>query len=163
MSGRNCPEQAVSALLREKRLTLAAAESCTGGLVCKRMTDLSGASSVFNGGVVSYVNDVKANILGVPRETLDRFGAVSAETAAEMAAGVRRVCGSDIGISFTGVAGPDKDDRGNEVGTVYVGIATEEKTYVNLLRLDGDRSAIRCLAVDRGFELLLALLRELPC
>ena len=160
MSGRNCPEQAVSALLREKKLTLAAAESCTGGLVSKRMTDLSGASAVFNGGVVSYVNDVKANVLGVPRETLDRFGAVSAETAAEMAAGVRRVCGSDVGISFTGVAGPDKDDRGNAVGTVYVGIATEEKTYVNLLRLAGDRDTIRRLAVERGMEQLLTLLQE---
>ena len=157
------PEQAVSDLLREKSLTLAAAESCTGGLVSKRMTDLSGASKVFCGGVVSYVNDVKEKVLGVSGETLDRFGAVSAETAAEMAAGVRRICDSDIGISFTGVAGPDKDDRGNDVGTVYVGIATKEKTYVNLLRLDGDRHTIRTLAADRGMELLLALLRERFC
>ena len=98
--------------------------------------------------------------LGVSVETLDRFGAVSAETAAEMAAGVRRVCGSDLGISFTGVAGPNRDDRGNEVGTVYVGVATSEKTYVNLLELAGDRDTIRRLAVEQGMEQLLTLLQE---
>ncbi|MBR6677270.1 MAG: nicotinamide-nucleotide amidohydrolase family protein [Oscillospiraceae bacterium] len=151
---------ALSAALREKKLTLAAAESCTGGLFSKCMTDLSGASEIYHGGVVSYVNEVKARVLGVSPETLDRFGAVSAETAAEMAAGVRRVCGSDLGISFTGVAGPSRDDRGNAVGTVYVGIATEKETYVNLLRLAGDRDTIRTLAVEKGLELLLELLRE---
>ena len=151
---------ALSAVLRERKLTLAAAESCTGGLFSKCMTDLSGASEIYHGGVVSYVNGVKENVLGVSAETLDRFGAVSAETAAEMAAGVRRVCGSDLGISFTGVAGPSKDDRGNEVGTVYVGIATSEKTYVNLLRLAGDRDTIRRLAVEQGMEQLLTLLQE---
>ena len=154
------PEQVLSALLREKKMTLAAAESCTGGLFSKRMTDLSGASNIYHGGVVSYVNEVKANVLGVSWETLDRFGAVSGETAGEMAAGVRKACGSDLGISFTGVAGPNKDDRGNEVGTVWVGISTIDKTYVNLLRLDGDRDAIRTLAVDRGMEWLCEILRE---
>ena len=160
MSGQRPGAEALSALLREKKLTLAAAESCTGGLFSKRMTDLSGASEIYHGGVVSYVNGVKANVLGVSPETLDRFGAVSAETAKEMAEGVRRVCGSDLGISFTGVAGPNRDDRGNEVGTVYVGAATEEKTYVNLLKLAGDRDTIRTLAVEQGMELLLELLRE---
>lgn len=152
--------QALSAVLRERKLTLAAAESCTGGLFSKCMTDLSGASEIYHGGVVSYVNGVKENVLGVSAETLDRFGAVSAETAAEMAAGVRRVCGSDLGISFTGVAGPSKDDRGNEVGTVYVGIATSEKTYVNLLRLAGDRDTIRRLAVEQGMDMLCDILQE---
>lgn len=158
MNSEKCPEQLLSDLLREKKMTLAAAESCTGGLFSKRMTDLSGASEIYHGGVVSYVNEVKANVLGVSRETLDRFGAVSAETAGEMAAGVRRICGSDLGISFTGVAGPNKDDRGNAVGTVYVGIVTNEKTYVNLLRLEGDRDTIRTLAVDRGLEWLCEIL-----
>lgn len=151
---------ALSAALREKKLTLAAAESCTGGLFSKCMTDLSGASEIYHGGVVSYVNEVKARVLGVSPETLDRFGAVSAETAGEMAQGVRRACGSDLGISFTGVAGPSRDDRGNAVGTVYVGIATEKETDVNLLRLAGDRDTIRTLAVEKGMELLLELLRE---
>ena len=161
MSVRERPEQAVSALLREKKLTLAAAESCTGGLISKRMTDLSGASRVYHGGVVSYVNEVKNRVLGVSEETLERFGAVSAETAAEMAAGVRRVCGSDVGVSVTGVAGPDKDDRGNEVGTVYVGVATAENSYVTLLSLSGDRDAIRAAAADHALELVRKTLLEL--
>ena len=160
MSTGKSPEQALSELLRGKRLTLAAAESCTGGLFSKRMTDLSGASEIYHGGVVSYVNGVKANVLGVSPETLERFGAVSAETAGEMAAGVKRVCGSDLGISFTGVAGPNRDDRGNEVGTVWVGIATEGETYVNLLKLAGDRDTIRVLAVENGMNLLCGLLQE---
>ena len=159
MNGERSSAQALSELLREKKLTLAAAESCTGGLFSKRMTDLSGASEIYHGGVVSYVNEVKANVLGVSPETLDRFGAVSAETAGEMAEGVRKVCGSDLGISFTGVAGPNRDDRGNEVGTVYVGIAADQ-TKVSLLKLDGDRDTIRSLAVEQGMELLAELLRE---
>ena len=159
MSIEKNPAEALSALLREKKLTLAAAESCTGGLFSKCMTDLSGASEIYHGGVVSYVNEVKANVLGVSPETLDRFGAVSAETAGEMAEGVRKVCGSDLGISFTGVAGPNRDDRGNEVGTVYVGIAADQ-TKVSLLKLDGDRDTIRSLAVEQGMELLMEILRE---
>lgn len=158
-SGRN-PAEVLSDLLRERKMTLAAAESCTGGLFSKRMTDLSGASEIYHGGVVSYVNGVKEKVLGVSAETLDRFGAVSAETAAEMAAGVRSVCGSDLGISFTGVAGPSKDDRGNEVGTVWVGIATDKETYVNLLELAGDRDTIRSLAVEQGMEMLCKKLQE---
>ena len=156
------PEQAVSDLLREKSLTLAAAESCTGGLISKRMTDLGGASKVYCGGVVSYVNEVKHRVLGVSQETLARFGAVSAETAKEMAAGVRRICGSDIGVSVTGVAGPDRDDRGNAVGTVYVGVATNDQCYVTLLALDGDRERIRSAAADRALELVRETLLELP-
>ena len=96
-------EEVVSGLLAERGLTLAAAESCTGGLLSKRMTDLPGASKVFRGGVVSYVNDVKANVLGVPREVLEQYGAVSEETARAMAEGCRRVCGSDLAVSVTGV------------------------------------------------------------
>ena len=115
-------EEVVSGLLAERGLTLAAAESCTGGLLSKRMTDLPGASKVFRGGVVSYVNDVKANVLGVPREVLEQYGAVSEETARAMAEGCRRVCGSDLAVSLTGVAGPERDDWGNEVGTVYAAL-----------------------------------------
>lgn len=160
MRGGKTAAEVLSGLLREKKLTLAAAESCTGGLFSKRMTDLSGASEIYHGGVVSYVNFVKANVLGVSPETLDRFGAVSAETAEEMAAGVKQICGSDLGISFTGVAGPNRDDRGNAVGTVYVGVATSEKTYVNLMELAGDRDTIRTLAVEKGMDLLCEILQE---
>ncbi|MGM9619163.1 MAG: competence/damage-inducible protein A [Oscillospiraceae bacterium] len=147
-------EEVVSALLRERGLTLAAAESCTGGLLAKRMTDLAGASRVFRGGVVSYTNEVKAAALGVPQETLDVYGAVSAETAKAMAEGVRALCGSDLAVSITGVAGPDKDDRGNEVGTVFIGLAAEDGTMVKRLQLGGWRERIRTAAANCALDLL---------
>ena len=147
-------EETVSRLLRERGLTLAAAESCTGGLIAKRMTDPAGASQVFCGGVVSYTNEVKAAVLGVRQETLDRFGAVSAETAEEMAAGVRRITGSDLGVSVTGVAGPDRDDRGNEVGTVYIGLASAEGVAVRRLLLGGRRERIRNSAANHALDMV---------
>ncbi len=121
--------------LKAKGLTLGAAESCTGGLIAKRLTDVPGASQAFRGGIVSYTNQVKTSALGVPQEVLDQYGAVSAETAAAMAEGVRRALGCDIALSSTGVAGPDRDDRGNEVGTMFVAIATQEGTHVRALKL----------------------------
>ncbi len=147
-------EETVSRLLRERGLTLAAAESCTGGLIAKRMTDPAGASQVFCGGVVSYTNEVKAAVLGVRQETLDRFGAVSAETAEEMAAGVRRITGSDLGVSVTGVAGPDRDDRGNEVGTVYIGLASAQGVTVRRLLLGGRRERIRNSAANHALDMV---------
>ena len=147
-------EAVVSQLLRERGETLAAAESCTGGLIAKRMTDLAGASRVFKGGVVSYTNEVKAGVLGVKQETLEKYGAVSEETAKEMAEGVRRITGSDYGISVTGVAGPDKDDRGNEVGKVYIGIASKDGTVVRRLQLGGRRERIRNSAANHAVDLL---------
>lgn len=155
-------EESVLALLRGRGMTLAAAESCTGGLFSKRMTDLAGASAVFCGGVVSYVNAVKERVLGVRGETLARFGAVSEETAREMAQGVRRICGSDLGISFTGVAGPSQDERGNAVGTVYVAVATKDRCTVERLMLTGDRAEIRDAAVERGFAMVESVLLPLP-
>lgn len=109
--------------LREKGYTLSCAESCTGGLIAKCITDISGCSDVFWGGVVSYDNIVKMNVLGVKKETLDEHGAVSFETAREMALGVKKACSTDIGISTTGIAGPGGGTRGKPVGTVYIGIA----------------------------------------
>ena len=149
-------EQVVSALLLERGLTLSAAESCTGGLVAKRMTDLPGASRVFRGGVVSYVNDVKADILGVPREVLETYGAVSEETARAMAEGCRRVCGSDLAVSLTGVAGPDTDERGNEVGTVYIALAWGEGTICKKLSCGRGRGRdrVRSAAAHNAFDLL---------
>ena len=121
--------------LKERGLTLGTAESCTGGLIAKRLTDVPGASAAFRGGIVSYTNEVKENVLGVPGHLLTQFGAVSQEVAAAMAEGTRRVLGCDIGLSSTGVAGPDRDDRGNEVGTMFVAIATQEGTHVRPLTL----------------------------
>ena len=148
-------EFVLEGLLKEKGLTLGTAESCTGGLMAKRLTDLSGASQVFKGGIVSYTNEVKHHVLGVPQELLDQYGAVSAPVAEAMAEGARRVLGCDIGLSSTGVAGPDKDDRGNEVGTMFVGIATPEGTYVRPLRitLRPVRERLRTITAHHAFDL----------
>ena len=115
--------------LKEKGLTLGCAESCTGGLIAKRLTDIPGASAAFKGGIVSYTNEIKRDVLGVPEQLLTQLGAVSGEVAAAMAEGARRVLRCDIALSSTGVAGPDRDDRDNEVGTMFVAIATPEGTH----------------------------------
>ena len=123
-------EEVCLALLKEKGLTLGTAESCTGGLVAKYMTDLPGSSAVFRGGIVSYTDAVKASVLGVPQEMLDEYGAVSPQVAEAMARGAKAALGCDIAVSATGIAGPDSDDRGNPVGLVYLGLAYEDKCHV---------------------------------
>ena len=157
-------EQVVSAALLERGLTLSAAESCTGGLIAKRMTDLPGASKVFRGGVVSYTNGVKAGVLGVDRDLLERCGAVSEETARAMAEGCRRVCGSDLAVSVTGVAGPDADDRGTEVGTVYIALAAREGTICRRLICGRGRGRdrVRSAAASNAFDLIRRSLLGLP-
>lgn len=122
-------EEVCSALLLERALTLATAESCTGGLIARRITALPGASRVYRGGVVSYWTEVKAAVLGVPQDILDQYGAVSEPTARAMAEGARRITGADIAVSVTGVAGPDPDERGNPVGLVFIGLATPDGTF----------------------------------
>ena len=151
-------EQQVIAALKARGLTLAAAESCTGGLTAKRLTDVPGASAVFLGGVVSYTNGVKERALGVPHDMLEEYGAVSEPVARAMAEGVRRLTCADLALSVTGVAGPDKDDRGHDVGTVYIALSAKNETTVQLLRLSGGRSAIRAAAADEMFRMLLAYL-----
>ena len=157
-------EEVVSALLREKGLTLSAAESCTGGLIAKRITDLAGASQIFRGGVVSYVNDVKAQVLGVPQETLDAYGAVSEPVARAMAEGCRKLCGSDIAVSVTGLAGPEGDDRGNEVGTVYIALADSEGTICRKFScgMGRGRGKVRSSAAQNAFDMLRRRLLGLP-
>ncbi len=147
-------------LLKEKGLTFAAAESCTGGLIAKRFTDQSGASSAFMGGVVCYTNFVKHHVLGVPQETLDEFGAVSAQTAAAMAEGARRVCGSDIAVSVTGCAGPNSDERGTPVGTGFVGFASPEGTIVKPIQMGKDREWARVYAASFAFDLIRRYLTD---
>lgn len=119
---------AAAALLRKAGATLAVAESCTGGALSASFTSMAGASDYFLGGVVSYSNDVKANVLGVSRDTLERYGAVSEETALEMADGVRRLCGADYALSTTGIAGPTGGSEDKPVGTVWIGLATPNGT-----------------------------------
>ena len=152
-------EQRLVAALKARGLTLASAESCTGGLAAKRLTDVPGASAVFPGGVVSYTNGVKERVLHVPHETLETYSAVSEQTARAMAEGVRALTGADFGLSVTGVAGPDRDDRGHEVGTVYIALSAENETNVQLLHLSGGRPAIRTAAADEMFRMLLAYIQ----
>ena len=137
-------------ILKERNLTIATAESCTGGLIAKTITDVSGASSVFWGGVVSYDNSVKENVLGVKHSTLEAFGAVSYETAREMAQGVKTLCKTDIGISTTGIAGPTGGTPEKPVGTVFLGFAIGDTVESVLLSLPSDstRDEIRCSTVD---------------
>ena len=151
-------ERQVIAALKARGLTLAAAESCTGGLTAKRLTDVPGASAVFLGGVVSYTNGVKERALGVPHDMLEEYGAVSEPVARAMAEGVSRLPCADLALSVTGVAGPDKDDRGHDVGTVYIALSAKNETTVQLLHLSGGRSAIRAAAADEMFRMLLAYL-----
>lgn len=148
-------EKRVIEALKQRGWTVATAESCTGGLCAKTLTDVPGASQVFCGGVVSYTNEVKMRLLGVKEETLRRFGAVSAETAKEMAEGVRRITGADAALSVTGVAGPESDEMGNVVGTVFIAFASEEETVSERLRLNGDREKIRTQSVNAMLWLLL--------
>ena len=157
-------EAVVVPLLKEKGMTIGVAESCTGGLMAKRLTDLAGVSAVFKGGIVSYTNEVKHNVLGVPQHLLDEHGAVSAPVAAAMAEGARKALNCDIALSSTGVAGPDKDDRGNEVGTMFVAIATPEGTYVRPLVLGARpvRARLRTQTASHAFDLARRHLTGLP-
>ena len=150
----SCLEEVVLRLLTERGRTLVTAESCTGGLIAKRMTDLPGASKAFRGGVVSYTDEVKEAALGVSEALLDEYGAVSAPVAKAMAEGARRRLGGDYALSVTGVAGPEKDDRGHEVGTVFIALASEEGTVVQEYALGRRRNRVRAAAANHALDLL---------
>jgi PncC family amidohydrolase len=147
-------EAAVVKLLAEKGLTLGCAESCTGGLFAKRLTDVPGASRVFRGGVVSYTNEVKSALLGVDPALLEEKGAVSPEVAQAMALGARKALGCDLAISFTGVAGPGPDDRGNPEGLVFAALAYGDEVWVRRLSGWRDRDRIRTMAVSNGLDMI---------
>lgn len=158
----NSLEEVASRLLKEKGLTLALAESCTGGYVGKRITDVAGASAVFLGSVVCYALSVKEKLLGVSKDLLEEKGAVSSEVAVAMAEGVRQALGSDIGMSITGLAGPDSDASNLPVGTVFVAFSTEKETHVRQLKLGDSRERIRLLAGHHVFDMLRRYLSDLP-
>ena len=155
-------EAVVLSLMKERGLTLACAESCTGGLIAKRFTELSGASAVFRGGVVSYATQVKETVLGVDHDLLEQQGAVAEETAAQMAEGVRKLMAADCAVSVTGVAGPSSDERGNPVGLVYVGLAWDGGVHVRTVHIPGDRAKVRTYAANHAFDLLRRKLSGLP-
>ena len=135
-------------IFREKGLSLALAESCTGGMIAETITNVAGASDIFYGSAVTYVNSAKEHILGVARETLEKHGAVSSECAEEMACGARSVYGADVAMSVTGIAGPGGGSEAKPVGTVWFGLATKDGAETFRRRFDGDRAAVRRQTVE---------------
>ena len=156
-------ENAVYQLLKEQGKTLAAAESCTGGLIAKRITDIPGSSAVFRGGVTVYTNDAKMRLLGVEEKTLEEKSAVSREVAVQLAEKVREKLGADFGLGVTGVAGPDSDGI-HPVGTVFVSLAGGGETVVRALQLSPlfDRGKIRLLSANEALDMLRRRLTGLP-
>ena len=150
-----CIEESVIKLLREKGMTFSAAESCTGGDVARRFTDMPGASAFFKGGVVTYTNEAKAKLLGIDPALIEEKGAVSHEVAKAMAENVRRLLGTDIGVGVTGLAGPDGDGV-HEVGTVFVSLAVEGETFVKELHMGAmrTRSFIRRMAGNHIYDMM---------
>lgn len=156
-------EEVCLALLKEQGLTVGTAESCTGGLIAKLLTDLPGSSAAFRGGIVSYTNEVKEGVLGIPRALLTEYGAVSPQVAEAMALGARKALGCDIALSATGVAGPDPDDRGNPIGLVYLGLAWAGGCQV--VTYQGgqvERERIRRQSAQTALDLLRRHLTNLP-
>jgi nicotinamide-nucleotide amidase len=149
-------EQAVTGAIG-RGLSAATAESLTAGMVAAVLADTAGASAMLQGGVVSYANSVKTGVLGVPGELLGAVGSVDGQVAAAMADGARRICGADIGVSTTGVAGPEPHD-GKAVGTVFIGIATAEGSTSYQYSFAGTRAEIRSLACGAALERLLEAL-----
>ncbi len=135
--------------------TLATAESCTGGGIGACLTAVPGSSAVYKGGVISYCNEIKNRILGVPGEMLEQHGAVSAPVAEAMADGARRLLNTDVAVSVTGLAGPDGDEYGNPVGTVFIGYVDAEKYLSKHFVFSGDREAVRKQAVAAALDLIL--------
>ena len=154
-------EVVVGGLLRARHATVAVAESCTGGMLGARFTTTPGSSDYFTGGFITYSNSLKSQLLGVSAETLERFGAVSRETAEAMAEGARERTGSNYAISITGVAGPDGGSEEKPVGLVYIGIAGSEGTVVVNRRFLGDRQRIRVFTVQMALDLLRRRLQGL--
>lgn len=148
-------EDTVIRRLRGRGMTISCAESCTGGLVAKRLTDVAGCSDVFMGGCVTYSNDAKMRLVGVSQTSLERFGAVSEQVALEMARGVRERLGTDIGISTTGIAGPGGGTPEKPVGTIWIAISTPEREFARLLKLSPhrERAYLRTLAANQALAL----------
>ncbi len=154
-------EETVFGLMRDRGVTLAVAESCTGGFMAKRITDMAGASKVFLGGATVYSDASKASLLGIDRALIAEKGAVSEEVAREMATKVREKLGADIGIGITGVAGPDTDGR-HEVGEVYIALADKDGVYCRLFTLGKTRERVRLAAANNAFDLIRRRLTGLP-
>jgi len=145
-------ERLIGDLLRETGWTVSIAESCTGGLICDRITDVSGSSDYFMGGMVTYSNESKAKHLGIPLEHIKKYGAVSPQVARKMAQGVRKAFHTTFGLSTTGVAGPKGGTKRSPVGRVFIGIAGGKRIWVKKLDFKGNRREIKEKATERSLE-----------
>jgi nicotinamide-nucleotide amidase len=147
-------EKAIGNRLREKGCTLSIAESCTGGLISDRITNVSGSSDYFMGGMVTYSDESKAEHLGIPSAIIKRHGAVSSQVARRMAQGVRKAFHTTFGLSTTGVAGPTGGTKRSPIGRVFIGIANGRRTWVRKLDLKGSRREIKEKAAEESLEFL---------
>ena len=148
-------EEKIVKELQNKGYTITTAESCTGGLLAGRILNVSGASAVYNEGHITYSNEAKERLLGVSHDTLERYGAVSEQTAAEMALGAARVASANVGLSTTGIAGPSGGTPEKPVGLVYVGCCINGDVTVKECRFSGNREENRNAAVEAVLELLI--------
>ena len=154
-------EEEIGSLLRKHKLTVAVAESASGGLISHLITNVSGSSDYFTGSVVSYDNEVKMKVLGVSRETLEQHGAVSQQCAEEMAQGVRKLLGTDIGLSDTGIAGPSGGSAEKPVGLFYIGLSSKEGTICQRHVFSGDRLQNKHSAAEAALDMLRDYLLKL--
>ena len=154
------PEVSAVKLLKKAKVTIATAESCTGGLLAGTLINVPGASDVFDEGFITYSNKAKRKYLGVKKKTLKNHGAVSIETAKEMAEGVAAKSGADVGLATTGIAGPDGGTDEKPVGLVYIGCYYNGKTRVRECRFKGTRQQVRWQSVSEAIELLCLCLKE---
>ena len=153
-------EEKLGRLLRKKHLTIATAESCTGGLIGDRLTDVPGSSEYFVGGVIAYSNNVKMSMLGVRRQTLTKWGAVSEQAVREMAAGACRRLGADMGVAVSGVAGPGGGTKVKPVGLVYVCVKAAESLAVERHLFRGGRRAVKEQSATAALELCQRALED---
>jgi PncC family amidohydrolase len=153
-------EVLVGELLRRRGLRLAAAESCTGGLIGHLLTNVAGSSTYYMGSVTAYAYEAKVRLLGVSWDTLEKFGAVSSETALEMARGIRIALAADIGISVTGIAGPAGGTAAKPVGTVWIGISTPNEEFARHFLWSGSRLAIKKQSAQAALNLLVGYLQK---
>jgi len=151
----NSPEVLVSQLLHNKGFTLATAESCTGGLIANRITNISGSSEYFRGGIVAYAYEAKVALLDVSWDTLRTYGAVSEETVIEMARGARMALGADIAVSVSGIAGPGGGMPDKPVGTTWIGLSTTAGDWARKFIWEGDRLQNKALSADAAFQFVL--------
>jgi PncC family amidohydrolase len=151
-------EVLIGRLLRDRGLKLAAAESCTGGLVCDRITNIPGSSDYFLGGVVAYAYEAKVKLLGVSWDTLNAHGAVSPKTVLEMARGTRQIFGADLAVSISGIAGPGGGLPGKPVGTTCFGLVAPDGEWTFMHQFEGDRLQNKVASAETALKIILAYL-----